>query len=82
MGYGCACEEPITYLGMMYDAKNRTLSFYKNGVCQGVAFTNVLSGYYPSLDAWFQQGEISISPNKAPQPLTNFQPHPTHQSPT
>lgn len=53
VGYGCLCEEPITRLGILYDSKNRSVSFYKNGICQGVAFTNVLSGYHPSLDVWF-----------------------------
>lgn len=37
----------------MYDARNRTVSFYKNGINQGVAFTNIMSGMYPSLDVWF-----------------------------
>ena len=53
VGYGCLCEEPITRLGILYDSKNRSVSFYKNGICQGVAFTNVLSGHHPSLDVWF-----------------------------
>ena len=53
VGYGCACEEPNTRIGILYDSKNRTVSFYKNGICQGVAFTNLLSGFYPSLDVWF-----------------------------
>ena len=65
-GYGCQCEETVTRIGIQYDAKNRSVSYYKNGVCQGVAFTNVLSGLYPSLDVWFQQGEIEILPDKAP----------------
>ena len=52
-GYGCQCEDNVTRIGIQYDAKNRTVSFYKNGLFQGIAFTNVMSGYYPSLDVWF-----------------------------
>lgn len=51
--YGCNCEDSITRIGIMYDARNRNVSYYKNGICQGIAFTNVLSGYYPSIDVWF-----------------------------
>ena len=65
-GYGCSCEEPITRIGIYYDAKNKTVSFFKNGVSYGVAFSNVLSGYTPSLDIWFNQGEIEITQEKTP----------------
>jgi predicted transglutaminase-like protease len=65
-GYGCQCEDTNTRVGIFYDAKNRTVSFYKNGLCQGVAFTNVMSGLYPSLDVWFQAGEIEIMSDKSP----------------
>lgn len=70
VGYGCPCEEPTTRVGVLYDTKNRTVSFYKNGICQGVAFSNVLSGFYPSLDVWFQQGEVHILPDRSPAPPT------------
>jgi len=66
IGYGCQCEEQSSRIGLMYDAKNRQVTFYKNGICQGVAFTNVLSGLYPSLDVWFSQGEITIQPDRTP----------------
>jgi len=65
-GYGCPCEEAVTHIGIFYDAKNRSVSFYKNGVSYGVAFTNVMSGFYPSLDIWFQSGEIEILNEKGP----------------
>ena len=65
-GYGCKCEEPTTRLGVLYDARNRTVSFFKNGINQGVAFTNIASGMHPSLDVWFQNGEIEILPAKYP----------------
>jgi len=32
-GYGCSCEDNITKIGIQYDAKNRTISYYKNGIC-------------------------------------------------
>lgn len=52
-GYGCKCEETSTRVGVLYDARNRTVSFYKNGINQGIAFTNIPTGLYPSLDVWF-----------------------------
>ena len=55
-----------TKLGILYDARNRTVSFFKNGINQGVAFTNIASGMQPSLDVWFQKGEIEILPAKYP----------------
>ena len=65
-GYGCKCEEMTTRLGILYDARNRTVSFFKNGINQGVAFTNIASGMRPSLDVWFQTGEIEILPARYP----------------
>jgi hypothetical protein len=66
LGYGCLCEDTVTRVGIMYDARNRSVSFYKNGLCQGIAFNNVLSGLTPSLDVWFQCGEIEIMEDKSP----------------
>ena len=66
-GYGCACEDYETKLGIKYDAKNRSVSFFKNGINQGVAFRQVTSGYYPSLDIWFESGSIEILNEKAPK---------------
>lgn len=63
-GYGCKCEETITRIGIQYDARSRTVSFIKNGINQGVAFTNITSGLFPSLDVWFQQGTVDILPNR------------------
>jgi len=45
---------------MCYDIKTKSVSFYKNNINQGVAFTNVSSGLYPSLDLWFESGTIEI----------------------
>jgi hypothetical protein len=63
-GYGCKCEEVVTRIGILYDARQRTVSFLKNGINQGVAFTNIPSGLYPSLDLWFQAGTVDILPNR------------------
>lgn len=38
----------------MYDATERTVSFYKNGVKQGVVFSNVKSGLVPSVDVFLE----------------------------
>ena len=31
-GYGCNCEETISRLGILYEARSRTVSFFKNGI--------------------------------------------------
>ena len=59
-GYGCHCQNNETYLGIKYDASNKTLSFFKNGINLGVAFRNVPSGLNPSLDIWFEEGVVEI----------------------
>jgi len=45
---------------LCYDIKSKSVSFYKNNINQGVAFTNVPSGLFPSLDLWFESGTIEI----------------------
>lgn len=60
VGYGCSCEEQETKLGMLYCPLSRTLSFIKDGINQGVAFNDVQSGLYPSLDIWFEEGSIKV----------------------
>ena len=67
-GFGCPCEEYETVIGMQYDARNKTIAFYKNGYMVGKAFKNVDSGYIPSLDLWFESGTIEILSNDKPQP--------------
>jgi hypothetical protein len=62
-GYGCLCEDYETKIGIKYDSKNRSVSFYKNGINQGIAFRNVPSGLTPSLDIWFESGTIEIMKN-------------------
>jgi hypothetical protein len=66
-GYGCACSsEEETRLGILYDSKNKTVSFFKNNINQGIAFRNVESGLIPSIDVWFQYGSVEILKNKKP----------------
>lgn len=62
-GYGCLCEEIETKIGMKYCNLNRTLSFVKEGIDQGIAFKNIPPGMYPSLDVWFESGVIEIVKN-------------------
>ena len=52
-----------TKISIKYDHKNRTVSFYKNGNYQGIAFRNVAAGLYPSLDIWFESGTVEIMKN-------------------
>ena len=49
-----------TKIGIFYEYKNKTLSFFKNGINQGIAFKNVQPGMTPSLDLWFESGNIEI----------------------
>jgi hypothetical protein len=43
------------------------VSYYKNGVNQGIAFKNVPTGLVPSLDIWFESGTVEIIQNKGSQ---------------
>ncbi len=58
--YGCLCEESETRIGMKYNHIDRSISFVKDGIDQGVAFKNIPPGMYPSLDVWFESGTIEI----------------------
>ncbi len=61
LGYGCVCQDASeTNIGMMYDAKNRTLSYFKDGMDQGVAFHSVPRCMCPAIDLWFEAGHIEI----------------------
>jgi len=57
-GYGCTCDDNDAVFGIEYNPRERTISFYKNGYCQGVAFSDVASGLTPSLDLWFEAGSV------------------------
>ena len=64
------CDNAETEIGILYNAMNRTVSFYKNSVNQGVAFKNVRMGLYPALDLWFINGSIEITSDKKPKVKT------------
>ena len=69
LGYGCPCEELEIKFGIRYNAKEKTIEFFKNGINFGIAFRNVPSGLNPSLDIWFEKGKVEILPNTEPQKL-------------
>lgn len=62
-GYGCLCEhekDKVTRIGVYYNYKKKTISFYKNNIDQGIAFENVPENLNVSLDVWFEYGTIEI----------------------
>ena len=59
--YGCACRaDTKSLLGIVYDPRLGTVSFSKQGISQGTAFTEVPSGLFPALDLWFESGSVTI----------------------
>lgn len=59
--YGCECRnEEVNTIGMLYDCKKKTVSFYKNGICLGIGFHNVPKNLYPAVDLWFEAGQVEI----------------------
>lgn len=70
LNYGCLCEAMETELGVLYSAVNRTVSFYKNSINQGVAFKNVRAGLHPALDLWFTNGTVEILSERKPNVKT------------
>lgn len=62
-GYGCLCEDLETIIGMKYNHIDRSIMFFKDGINQGVAFKNIPSNMYPSLDIWFESGSVEILKN-------------------
>lgn len=71
-GYGCQCQNDETIIGIKYDYDNKTVSFYKNGVNCGIAFTNVQDNLTPSLDLWFEEGSVEILKNRSPDANNKF----------
>ena len=59
-GFGCSCEDQVTMIGLKYNRQDSTLSFYKNGFLQGIAFKGVPEDYVVSLDLWFDSGSVEI----------------------
>ena len=66
LGYGCQCEDYDTKFGIKYNAKEKTVEFFKNGANLGIAFRNVPPGLNPSLDIWFESGTVQILDSKEP----------------
>ena len=61
--YGCSCEaDTKAALGIIFDPRLRTVSFTKEGISQGTAFTDVPAGLFPAIDLWFEAGSVSITP--------------------
>jgi hypothetical protein len=56
-------------IGIMYDEIEKTVSFYKNGLKQGVIFTNVKSGLTPSVDLFLESTDSYVYILRVAQPL-------------
>lgn len=67
LGYGCQCEKYETKFGLRYSEKKRTIEFFKNGICLGVAFRDVPPRLTPALDIWFESGSVEILNNIKPE---------------
>lgn len=61
IGYGCQCTGFDVLLGIKYDYKQRTISFYKNSINLGIAFKNVPSGLTPIIDLGFESGTVQLT---------------------
>ena len=64
--YECQCQTDETIIGIKYDTENRNVSFFKNGVNNGIAFTNVKENLTPSLDLWLEEGTFEIMKTNSP----------------
>ena len=58
--YSCFCEEDDSVFGIRYDSCSQTVSFYKNGICQGQAFSRVQLPLTPVLDLQFEAGAVRL----------------------
>jgi hypothetical protein len=57
-------------IGIAFDADNRTLSFYKNGVSQGTAYSSIPAGtYLPAISIYANSGTVSNYVNFGQQPF-------------
>ena len=54
-------------VAMIFDKTTGNVTFYKNGLSQGVAFLNVTTGFYPVLIMNFESGHIEILLQREPQ---------------
>ena len=53
----------------MYDEIEKTVSFYKNGLKQGVVFTNVKSNLTPSVDVFLESTQSFVQILKVNMPV-------------
>ena len=65
-GYGCQCQDNETKLAIYYNYKMKTIEFFKNNSNVGIAFRNVPPGLTPSLDIWFESGNVEILNSTGP----------------
>jgi hypothetical protein len=56
-------------IGILYDEYEKTASFYKNGLKQGVVFSNVKSGLTPSVDVFLESTQSYVQILKVNRPL-------------
>lgn len=68
----CSYLEYETKIGIKYDHKLKNVSFFKNGINQGIAFRNVPSGLTPSIDIWFESGTVEILKNSINSEKSSF----------
>ena len=65
----CACLKQKMRIGIEYDAIEKTVSFYKNGLKQGVVFTEVKSGLTPSVDIFLESTQSYVQILKVCKPM-------------
>lgn len=69
-GYGCMMDclghstESEMHIGIKYNYVERSVSFTLNGVDLGTAFKDVPVGLTPSIDLWFEAGQVEIEQNE------------------
>ena len=56
-------------IGIMYDEIEKTVSFYKNGLKQGVVFTQVQSGLIPSVDVFLESTQSMVEILRVDKPM-------------
>lgn len=59
--YGCFCEEEDCIFGIGYEPQHQSISFYKNGICQGTAFTRVTLPLSVVLELRFDKGVVRLN---------------------
>ena len=65
----CACLKSKMRIGIMYDEIEKTVSFYKNGLKQGVVFTQVQSGLIPSVDVFLESTQSLVEILRVDKPM-------------